>query len=55
MMVQNYVRFEQLPHPCSWVAIMRKQHGALAVFLHGQFENLTDCSSRKMGFNIGPP
>jgi hypothetical protein len=33
---------------------MKRQHGTLAMFLNGKFENLTYCS-RRMGFNIGPP
>lgn len=34
-MVQISVRFKQLPHPCSWVVVMRKQHGASRMILHG--------------------
>ncbi len=54
-MVQNCAKSEQLSHPCSRVTIVKRQHDTLAMFLHGQFENLTNCSSRRMGLNIGPP
>jgi hypothetical protein len=37
-MVKNCVRFKQLPDPCHRVTVLRKQHGALAMILHGQFE-----------------